>query len=145
MIAQIKVARSLLEELFRRKERNAKEAVKRLKELKKKNKDKEFKDFSEQEQRELRKLTVEASRNPYSMQYLMGALLFEEGKGEKALIQLKKAEKADSRRPGIYIKLGDVDLKMNRWIDAERNYQKAFKIDQENSEAILDFQSAIYE
>ena len=106
VIGQTKEARSLLEELFRRKERNAKEAVKKLKELKKKNKDKEFKDLSGEEQREFRKLSVVASRNPYSMEYLMGTLLFEEGKEEEALLQLKKAEKADSRRPGIYIKLG---------------------------------------
>ena len=136
-IAEIRAARSLLEELFARKEHNAADAAKKLNELKERNKDREFKDFSEQEMHEWRNLSARASRNPYSMQYLMGALLFEEGDGEKALVHLKRAEEADGTRPGLYIKLGDVYFKMGRWVDAERSYQKALKLDQENSEAYL--------
>lgn len=134
---EISEARSLLEELFRRKERNAKEAAKKLKELKEQNKDKEFKDLSAKEQRGLRMLTAEASRNPYSMQYLMGSLLSEEGREDEALVYLKRAEKADRTSPGLYLKLGDVYRKMKRWADAERSYHKALKIDPENSEAHL--------
>jgi tetratricopeptide (TPR) repeat protein len=134
---EIKRARALLEELFRRKEKNAKEAAKTLKEHKEKNKDKEFKELSAKEQRALRKLISQASRNPYSMQYLMGSLLFEEGKKDEALVYLKRAERADSTQPGLYIKLGDVYRKMKRRTEAERNYQKALKIDPESSEAHL--------
>jgi predicted AlkP superfamily phosphohydrolase/phosphomutase/tetratricopeptide (TPR) repeat protein len=132
-----KEARALLEELFRRKEKNAKEAAKKLKEHKEKNKDKESKELSAKEQRGLRKLISQASRNPYSMQYLMGSLLFEEGKKDKALVYLKRAERADSTQPGLYIKLGEVYQKMKRRAEAERNYQKALKIDPECSEAHL--------
>ena len=132
-----KEARVLLEELFRRKEKNAKEAAKKLKEHKEKNKDKESKELSAKEQRELRKLISQASRNPYSMQYLMGSLLFEEGKKDEALVYLKRAERADSTQPGLYVKLGDVYQKMKRRTEAERNYQKALKIDPENAEAHL--------
>ena len=71
------------------------------------------------------------------MQYLMGSLLFEEGKKDEALVYLKKAEKADSTQPGLYVKLGDVYQKMKRQPEAERNYQKALKIDPENAEAHL--------
>ena len=134
---EIREARSLLEDLFKRKEHNAKDAAKKLKELKERNKDKEFKELNAKEERELRTLTAEASRNPYSMQYLMGSLLFEEGREDEALVYLKKAEKADRSAPGLYVKLGDVYRKMKRWPDAERSYQKALKIDSENSEAHL--------
>jgi predicted AlkP superfamily phosphohydrolase/phosphomutase/tetratricopeptide (TPR) repeat protein len=136
-IGEIREASSLLEDLFKRKERNAKDAAKKLKELKERNKDKEVKELSAKEERELRTLTAEASRNPYSMQYLMGSLLFEEGREDEALVYLKKAEKADRSTPGLYVKLGDVYRKMKRWPDAERSYQKALKIDPENSEAHL--------
>ena len=134
-LAEFREARFLLEELFAQKGRNAREAARKLKELKERNKGKEFKNLSEENQRELRKLTVEASRNPYSMEYLMGTLLFEEGKKEEALLHLKRAEKADSTRPDLYIKLGDVYFRMGRLIDSERSYQKALRIDPENSEA----------
>jgi predicted AlkP superfamily phosphohydrolase/phosphomutase/tetratricopeptide (TPR) repeat protein len=132
-----KEARALLEGLFRLKEKNAKEAAKKLKEHKEKNKDKEPKDLSTKEQRELRKLVSQASRNPYSMQYLMGSLLFEEGEKDEALVYLKRAERADSTQPGLYIKLGDVYQKMKRWPEAKRNYQMALKIDPESAEAHL--------
>ncbi len=134
---KIKEARSILEELFTRKERNAKDAAKELKEFKEINKDKELKDFSEEEQNILRKLTAEASINPHSMHYLMGTLLFEEGDEKKALDHLKKAEKADRTQPGLYIKLGDIYLKIGRRVDAERNYRKALKLDEETPEAHL--------
>ena len=79
----IKEARILLEELFRRKNANAKEAAKKLKEHKEKNKDKESKELSAKEQREVRKLISQASRNPFSMHTLWAVFFLKKGKNTR--------------------------------------------------------------
>ena len=136
-LKEIKKARALLDELFVRKKNNMKEAAKQLKERHEKNGDKKPEELSAKEQRELRKLVAQASSNPYAMQYLMGSLLFEEGKKDEALVYLKRAEKSDSTQPGLYIRLGEVYFQMKRFPDAERSFQKTLKIDPESADAYM--------
>lgn len=136
-MVRVKEARTILEELFKRKKVNIKKSTKELKEFREKHKDTPFKDLERPIQREFRKLRAGASRNPFAMEYLMGTLLFEEGRDKEALSHLERAGKADSTQPGLYNRLGDVYLRMKRWLDAERNYKKALSIDPENAEAHL--------
>lgn len=134
---RIKEARTLIEDLFKRKKQNARQAAKDLKEFNKKNKDTSFNDLKKEDQLKFRNLRAQASRNPYAMEYLMGSLLFAEGDDKKALVHLENAGKADKNQPALYNKLGDVYLKMKLWSDAEKSFNKALSIDQENAEAHL--------
>ena len=130
-------ARVLLEEIFQRKRRNARKAAKELKEYREKLKDRKPEELSREEQRRLRNLKAEASKSPYAMEYLMGALLFAEGRRTEALQHLRRAEAADRTQPVLYNKLGEVYLRMKRYVDAEKNYEKALEIDPENAGAGL--------
>jgi predicted AlkP superfamily phosphohydrolase/phosphomutase/tetratricopeptide (TPR) repeat protein len=130
-------ARAILEALFDRKKENAREAAGKLKRILKEHESTPFTDLGFEEQRELRMLRAEASRSPYAMEYLMGSLLFAEGKKKEAIAHLMKAEKADRRQPALHVKLGEVYLKMKCRLDAERSFNKALSIDPENAEAHL--------
>jgi predicted AlkP superfamily phosphohydrolase/phosphomutase/tetratricopeptide (TPR) repeat protein len=130
-------ARSVLEELFQRKDKNARRAAAELKELNERTRGKRFEELSRQDQQALHRLRVEASRNPYAMEYLMGSLLIAEGNAKEALRHLKRAEKADSARPELRLKLGEAYFRLKAWAEAERSYQKALAIDPENAEAFL--------
>lgn len=130
-------ARSLMEELFQRKKQKSQEAVIKLKEFVKEHKDIAFEDLSPEDQKKLRTLRAGASRSPYAMDYLMGSLLLAEGKKEKALDHLMKAEKSSSKQPELYVKLGEVYLKMKHWPDAERSFCKALSIDPDHADAHL--------
>ena len=132
---RIAEARLALEELFKRKAGNAAKARKELREFGEKHKDRKPEDLEEKELHELRRLRSEAGRNPYTMEYLMGSLLFAEGREEEALDHLKRAEKCDARQPGLYIKLGDVYLKAKRWEEAEASFRRAIQIDEDSAPA----------
>ena len=130
-------ARSLLEDIFRRKKEDMVAASGALKEFTEKHKGTPGKDLSEEEQHHLRELRARASGNSYSMEFLMGSLLFEEGNDHEALLHLQRAEKADSRKPDLHNLLGDVYLKMKRGTDAEKSFERALAIDPENAGAHL--------
>jgi predicted AlkP superfamily phosphohydrolase/phosphomutase/tetratricopeptide (TPR) repeat protein len=136
-LGKITEARTLLEELFERKKQKSQEAVIKLKEFIKGHKDVPLKDLGREDQRKLRMLRAEASRSPYATEYLMGSLLLAEGKREKALDHLLKAGKSRIKQPELYVKLGDVYLKMQNWPEAERSYDKALSIDPDHADAHL--------
>ena len=79
-LGKITEARTLLEELFERKKQKSQEAVVKLKEFIKGHKDVPLERPWPEDQRKLRMLRAEASRSPYATEYLMGSLLFAEGK-----------------------------------------------------------------
>jgi len=66
---------------------------------------------------------------------LMGVVEFEDGKIDKALSHLRRAEEADATTPTLYIQLGNLYLKRRRWTEAERAFEKALSIDGDNSRA----------
>jgi predicted AlkP superfamily phosphohydrolase/phosphomutase/tetratricopeptide (TPR) repeat protein len=134
-LGKIAEARSLLEEVFRRKKKDAREATVKLREAIEARKDPTSKELSRKEQQEMRNLRARASRSAYAMEYLMGSLLYAEGKKQEALDHLMKAEKADAKQPDLHVKLGDVYLKMKQLPDAERSYRKALAIDPESADA----------
>jgi predicted AlkP superfamily phosphohydrolase/phosphomutase/tetratricopeptide (TPR) repeat protein len=136
-LGKITQARSLLEELFERKKRKAREAAGQIKELLRGHEENALKDLDPEQRRKLRILRAEASRNPYAVEFLMGSLLFAEGKKKEAVAHLKKAGKVDGNQPALHVKLGEVYLKMKCRLDAERSFNKALSIDPENAEAHL--------
>ena len=136
-VERIVDARGVLERLFASKTENSARALQKIKEFNQKHKDKKKEELKPDEQKELKKLRNEASKNPFSIEYLMGELLFAEGDNAGALRHLKKAEEIDATQPGLYVRLGDVYLKKKRWKDAERCLQKALKINPDNAAAHL--------
>lgn len=136
-LGRVTEARSLLDEIFRRKREGVVKSTRELKEFSKKHKDTRPGDFTAEEQRKLRELRTKASGNPYAMEFLMGSLLFEEGDEDQALVHLKIAEKADNRQAALHNRLGDVYLKIKRRKDAEDSFERALAIDSENADAHL--------
>ena len=134
---RITEARKLLEEVFKRKRKNAVKAREELREFRKEIEGKKPEDFTEEEKRKLRNLRAEASTSHYAIEFLMGSLLFAEGKKEEALKHLKRAERADRNQPALYNKLGDVYVRMKRYADAETAFARALEIDPDNAEAHL--------
>jgi len=130
-------ARKVLEDMFEHKKVVAAKAQKELADLNKKLKEEEEKekeyDISEKDRRKLKKLRAAATTNRYTIEYLMGSILFSEGKNEEAIEKYKKAKKINSSNPGIFTALGEVYLKTKKFKDAEMNYKKALNINPENS------------
>jgi len=93
--------------------------------------------LSENEGAMLRKLVSEVRPIPYAIESLLGAQYFAEENTEQALVHLKNAEKAETGQPGLYLKLGDVYLKMRCWTDAEINFKRVLSLDPDNAEAYL--------
>jgi predicted AlkP superfamily phosphohydrolase/phosphomutase/tetratricopeptide (TPR) repeat protein len=114
-LEQVGAARSLLENLFALKEKNAAKALGKLKIFNRIHKNTKLKDLSDEDKKELQQMQREAGRRPDTMEYLMGSLLFAEGDEDGALRHFRKVEKMNVRWPGLYIKLGNVYLKMKEW------------------------------
>ncbi len=74
-------------------------------------------------------LRNEAPKITPSMDLLRGKLLLLENRTQEALEYLKKAEKADSSLPGLFIDVGNVYLRLTRWNDAEAAFGKALDHD----------------
>jgi predicted AlkP superfamily phosphohydrolase/phosphomutase/tetratricopeptide (TPR) repeat protein len=68
-------------------------------------------------------------------QLLLGTLEFYSGNDEQAQKHLLQAETADPRMPGLHHQLGQVYLRMRRWEDALRAFQKALNIDGDSTHA----------
>ncbi len=69
------------------------------------------------------------------LNFLMGALAFEEGKIDEALAHLNEAEAADEMLPRLHNQLGFIYLRCRRWGEAERAFRKALEIDGDNARA----------
>ena len=136
-LEQVSAARSLLENLFALKEKNTAKALDKLKIFNRKHKNIKPRDLSNEDKKELQQMQREAGRRPDTMDYLMGSLLFAEGDEDGALRHFRKVEKMNVRWPSLYIKLGNVYLKMKEWKKAEISFQKVLDIDPDNSEAHL--------
>ncbi|MEZ5395001.1 MAG: alkaline phosphatase family protein [Bryobacterales bacterium] len=92
---------------------------------------------------ELRKLRGMARVNPFALDMLEGFALAAEGHGEDALAALQRAEKAEPNRPDIHLQIGEAYLRMKRWPDAERAFQRASHIDTDNPHAYLGMARAL--
>ncbi len=64
-----------------------------------------------------------------------GMIAFRRGDNRTALAYLQRAERADSRLPGLHCQIGNVYLRRRRWADAQRAFAKALAIDGDSPEA----------
>ena len=134
---RINDARRVLEQTLKRKNENAASAQEKLKAFHEKHKGVKPSDLTEAQKRELEQIRTEVSLNPYAVAYLKGSLALAQGDEEGALTHLEAAEEVDSGQPVLFIKLGDVYVRMKQWEPAERCFQKALNLDPDNAEAYL--------
>ncbi len=85
--------------------------------------------LAEDERREYDRLRLLARFNPFDLDYLMGWVLAAQGQPERALAHLKRAERADARRPGLQVQIGETLLGLGRVGDAERAFERALALD----------------
>ena len=130
-------ARRVLEDLLACKQKNAAEARAKLKELREKHGDKPFEDMTKKEQQEIQNLQTAAAQNPYAMEYLMGRLLFGEGRLKESLEHLLIAAQADAGQPGLYAQIGEVYLRQRRYFDASEYFGKALALDPDHAASHL--------
>ena len=146
-LSRIDPLRALIEILHDRRVEQAKEAREKLTELNQTieqrktesdDKDAKLADLlSEDEQKEYRSLRGRARIRAYDVQYLRGYVAAAEGDHAGALEHLLEAEKAEPRRPGLHLQIGEAYLQLKRWADAERAFEKGMKIDPENAHVHL--------
>ena len=154
---RISECRQTVETIIKTRERLAKDARKKLKEIAEKRKQEEEKKtktkkkqveendnaeenkLTRKEQHELRLLQSQARPGTLSKEFMLGSLLFAEGKLDVALEHLKRAEKAEPRLPNLHIQIGNIYNKMKKWTFAERSFRKALEIDPDNAQAHLGY------
>lgn len=136
-IGQIEKARPVIETLLGRRRENMFKAREKLREIAEKNKDRPAEEIKPKERREIQDLRAEANHQPIFLEYLMGSLLFAEGKEAEALEYLEKLVHSRLTRPDVYLKTGEVYLKMERWVDAEECFSKVLELDPDNYQACL--------
>ncbi|SCY05134.1 alkaline phosphatase family protein [Desulfoluna spongiiphila] len=135
MLGQIEEARRVLTALVAQRKQGAEEAARQLEGYRARLEASE--PLSENDGALLRKRVNEARPTPYAMEFLLGVQHVAEENMEQALVHLKNAEKADTGQPSLYLKLGDVYLKMRCWTDAETNFKRVLTLDPDNAEAFL--------
>jgi len=91
--------------------------------------------FQASEQQTIQRLTSESQIRIFPLDYLMGHVCLMEGNADEALLYFAKAERADPRRPGLHIQIGEAHLALERWDAAERNFRRALEIENENAAA----------
>ncbi|MGR6036564.1 MAG: alkaline phosphatase family protein [Candidatus Nitrosoglobus sp.] len=138
----IRSLRVLVEKLYERRSEQARVAHEKLKEWNTKlaerkaepnNADKPTAELlNEDERREWLRLRGEAAISTYDIEYLRGYVKMAERDYRGALVHLSAAEKAEPHRSGLYIQIGEAYLKLRRYIDAQRAFDKAAAIDPEN-------------
>jgi len=128
---QVESARGIVEELLAARKRLAKEAREKLLEFGNKS------ELTQKEKRQISRLRMQASPPRHEEDFLMGMILFNEGKGLAALERLKKAEAAGLHLDRLHIQIGHIFLKMKLWADAERAFSQALEVDPDNAAAHL--------
>jgi predicted AlkP superfamily phosphohydrolase/phosphomutase/tetratricopeptide (TPR) repeat protein len=82
-------------------------------------------------------LRAKAQFSPYFMHYLLGNVLFDEGRYDEALAVLAKAEQASPKSVRLLTLIGRVYLEMRRPDDAEQTFGKVIGFDPLNPDAHL--------
>ena len=93
--------------------------------------------MSDKEREQYLNLRSQSRFDPYFMNYLLGNVLFDEGKYDKALKILSKAEKISPNSVHLHNLLGKIYLKMLRFADAQQRFREVLARDPNNADAFL--------
>lgn len=93
--------------------------------------------FSKAEQHVIRNLQAIARGNPQTLDYLAATVAMSRGDFDASLRYLESAEESQSRVPGFHLQVGENYLKLRRYDDAKRSFQRVLELDQFNANAHL--------
>src|SRR5580658_2512109 len=93
--------------------------------------------LSEDERREIGGWQNLARYQPPVVDYLRAQVLTAEKRYGDALAALERVTEAHLVRPGLFLQTADLYLRLRRWGDAQRVYEKALAIDPDNAQAYL--------
>jgi predicted AlkP superfamily phosphohydrolase/phosphomutase/tetratricopeptide (TPR) repeat protein len=91
--------------------------------------------LNEDERRELARWRNLARYQPPVIDYLKAQVLTAEKRYAEALAALERVTEAHLVRPGLFLQTADLYLRLRRWHDAQRVYEKALAIDPDNAHA----------
>lgn len=91
---------------------------------------------NEEAKRILEGLPILTEHQPWA-DLALGVLRYQEGNSAEALEHLLRAEQADPRMPTLHLRIGSVYLRIRRWEEAERAFEKALSIDGDSPGAHL--------
>ncbi|MDM8564640.1 alkaline phosphatase family protein [Candidatus Halobeggiatoa sp. HSG11] len=93
--------------------------------------------MSQMERQQYLNLRSQAQFDPFFMHYLLGDILFNEGKYEEALTTLEKAEKINPKAVNLHNLLGQVYLEMHSLPKARASFKTVISYDPHNADAYL--------
>jgi predicted AlkP superfamily phosphohydrolase/phosphomutase/Tfp pilus assembly protein PilF len=93
--------------------------------------------LDKEEQTEYRTISSRAELKAYTLDFLEGYALVAQGKSEEGIKALDKATKNAPTKPGLYTMLGEAYISANQVDSAERTFQKALELDENNPQALL--------
>lgn len=130
LLQQTAEAEVTLNRLATEKERYAAEAKDELRKLKEEWKNKKPEEMSKEDRRKLQHLSRKATVNPATLAFLRGSLLHAQSRYDEAIAELKLAGDVElHNRVGLYNKLGDCLIGLQRWDDALAQFQQILTID----------------
>jgi tetratricopeptide (TPR) repeat protein len=91
--------------------------------------------LTSEERRELRRLRALVHFDGYALEFLRGFVASAEGRPERALEHLARAERCQPQRPGLHLQIGETLLALRRFEEAERAFRRALAIDPANAHA----------
>jgi tetratricopeptide (TPR) repeat protein len=103
----------------------------------------DFEHLSEEESQEYNDLRLTARFDRFDLDYLMGWVLVAEGEPAQALEHLMRAGKAQPRRPGLHVQVGEALFALRRWPEAEQAFRRALAIDPLDAHAHLGVAKAL--
>jgi predicted AlkP superfamily phosphohydrolase/phosphomutase/tetratricopeptide (TPR) repeat protein len=128
-------AKTALDDILKRKKEYSRQVREELKKFTEEHKDIKPEDFSRKEQSDLRRMRAESSTSSCAIEYMRGEVLLSLGKTDEALGHFKKAEKESKEKPELYNRLGESFVKLKKWEDARKNYNKAIDLDPDNADS----------
>ena len=137
-------AAKLLEVVTENKKQDVIKAREELKEFQETNKEKLEKmregdpdAMEENERHKLRKLRARSGWDPMALSYLRGVIAYSLGNFKEAVTFLKRAETAGKGDLRVLLKLGDSYLKLKKYGDASKMFDRVIETDPENAQAWL--------
>ncbi len=140
-LGHIRRARTLVDSLIRtgaQKRRSIREKLQQLQaQLQETGRKQQDEEKLRQLQAHIRRLQAGARMHTYTLEFLMGCACHAEGREEQALKHLSRAQDADSSQIPLFLKLGELHLRMRQADKARQAFEQALELDPDNAPAFM--------